>query len=219
MRKGPGIFIFTFSLIALIGVHSTLSASGVFAAAQATTAPSIFIQNPRGGQALQGIEIIEGKIRGEGFTSGKISFSYPAEEDKTWFYIADIKPGTEESSQTSYKVEWDTTQITDGNYNIRVVAEYKGKATIFELIPNLRIRNHSPVETSTPAPVDSQVEVEVPLMPTRGSVSQNTPTPLPGNPAVLDSIDLYQALIFSGILVTSLFLIGGIYVRIRNRFR
>ena len=175
--------------------------------------------NPREGQALQGIEIIEGKIRGEGFTSGKISFSYTSEEDKTWFFIADIKPGAEESSQTSFKMEWDTTQITDGNYDIRVVAEYEGKATIFELIPNLRSRNHCPVETSTPAPRDSQEEVEVTLIPTRGSVSLNTPTPLPENPAVLDSMDLYKVLIISGILVLSLFLIGGIYLRIKNRFR
>ena len=139
----------------------------ILAGVQSTTAPSIFIQNPREGQALQGIEIIEGKIRGEGFTSGKISFGYGVEEDKTWFFIADIKPGAEESSQSPFKVEWDTTQITDGNYDIRVVAEYEEKATIFELIPNLRIRNHSPVETSTPAPVDSQAEVEITLMPTK----------------------------------------------------
>ena len=34
---------------------------------QATILKSIFIQSPREGQALQGVQIIEGKIRGEGF--------------------------------------------------------------------------------------------------------------------------------------------------------
>ena len=122
---------------------------------QATIVKSIFIQSPREGQALQGVEILEGKIRGEGLLKGTIHFSYsdsPAPE-RTWFYIGDIEGENQDSSQTAFQVEWDTTQITDGDYDLRVVAEYSGGAAIFELVPNLRIRNHSPVETATPAPL------------------------------------------------------------------
>ena len=189
-------------------------------AAQAPTiSPSIFIQSPREGQALQGIVTIEGKIRGEGFTSGKLSFSYAADGPETWFFIADILPGAEESSQTSVKVEWDTTQITDGNYHLRLVAEYDGRATIFELIPNLRVRNHSPVETSTPAPTDSQENADLAVTPTRRSAPQETPTPLPENPAVLKSDDLYRVLSITGILILGAFLIGSIYLRVKKGFR
>jgi hypothetical protein len=193
------------------------------AAAQAPTiSPGIFIQSPREGQALQGIEIIEGKIRGQGFTSGKLSFSYAADGAETWFFIADIMPGAEESSQTSVKVEWDTTQITDGNYHLRLVAEYDGRATIFELIPNLRVRNHSPVETSTPAPAGTQEDVDhtdYTATPTRRSAPQKTPTPLPENPVVLESNDLYRVLIITGILVMGAFLVGAIYLRVKKGFR
>ncbi len=190
------------------------------AAAQAPTiSPSIFIQSPREGQALQGIETIEGKIRGEGFISGKLSFSYAADGPETWFFIADILPGAEEGSQTSVKVEWDTTQITDGNYHLRLVAEYDGRATIFELIPNLRVRNHSPVETSTPAPADTQENADHAVTPTRRSAPQKTPTPLPENPAVLESNDLYRVLIITGILILGAFLIGAIYLRVKKGFR
>jgi hypothetical protein len=190
------------------------------AAAQAPTiSPSIFILSPREGQALQGIVTIEGKIRGEGFTSGKLSFSYAVDGPETWFFIADIMPGAEESSQTAVKVEWDTTQITDGNYNLRLVAEYEGKATIFELIPNLRVRNHSPIETSTPAPAGIQEDTDLSATPTRRSLAQETPTPLPDNPAVLDSNDLYRVLSITGILVLSAFLIGTIYLRVKKGFR
>jgi hypothetical protein len=190
------------------------------AAAQAPTiSPSIFILSPREGQALQGIVTIEGKIRGEGFTSGKLSFSYAVDGPETWFFIADIMPGAEESSQTAVKVEWDTTQITDGNYNLRLVAEYEGKATIFELIPNLRVRNHSPIETSTPAPAGIQEDTDRSVTPTRRSLAQETPTPLPDNPAVLDSNDLYRVLSITGILVLSAFLIGTIYLRVKKGFR
>lgn len=193
------------------------------AAAQAPTiSPSIFIQSPREGQALQGIETIEGKIRGEGFTSGKLSFSYAADGPETWFFIADIMPETEEGSQTSVKVEWDTTQITDGNYNLRLVAEYEGKATIFELIPNLRVRNHSPIETSTPAPTGIQEDVDNTdrtVTPTGKSSAQETPTPLPDNPAVLESNDLYRVLSVTGILVLGAFLIGAIYLVVKKDVR
>ncbi len=190
------------------------------AAAQAPTiSPSIFILSPREGQALQGIETIEGKIRGEGFISGKLSFRYAADGPETWFFIADILPGAEEGSQTSVKVEWDTTQITDGNYHLRLVAEYDGRATIFELIPNLRVRNHSPVETSTPAPVDTQENADHAATLTPRSAPQKTPTPLPENPAVLESDDLYRVLSITGILILGAFLIGAIYLRVKKGFR
>jgi len=189
------------------------------AAAQAPTiAPSIFIQNPREGQALQGIEIIEGKIRGDGFSAGKLAFSYAMEGADTWFFIEDIFPTGEESSQTSFKVEWDTTQITDGNYHLRLVAEYEGKATIFELIQNLRVRNLSPIETATIAPVGNQDEMDQTATPTRKPVLQNTPTPLPENPVVVETNQLYRALFITGILVIGVFLIALIYIRVRNRF-
>ena len=190
------------------------------AAAQAPTiSPSIFILSPREGQALQGIETIEGKIRGEGFISGKLSFSYAADGAETWFFIVDIMPGAEESSQTSVKVEWDTTQITDGNYHLRLVAEYDGRATIFELVPNLRVRNHSPVETSTPAPADTQENADHAITPTPRSAPQKTPTPLPENPAVLESDDLYRVLSITGILILGAFLVGAIYLRVKKGFR
>ena len=201
-------------ILVLNGFHQVQPA----AAQAATTAPSIFIQNPREGQALQGIEIIEGKIRGDGFSAGKLTFSYAMEGADTWFFISDIFPAEEESSQTSFKVEWDTTQITDGNYHLRLVAEYEGKATIFELIQNLRVRNQSPVETATLAPVENQDEMDQTPTPTREPIPQNSPTLLPENPVVLETNQLYRVLFITGILVIGGFLIGIIYFRVRNKF-
>ena len=189
------------------------------AALAPTISPSIFIQNPREGQPLQGVELIEGKIRGEGLISGKLSFSYAEEGAETWFFIADIIPEVEESSQTSFTVEWDTTQITDGNYHLRVIADYEGRATIFELIPNLRIRNNTAVETSTPAPEEIlDAELSTPMSTTR-TYPIKTPTPLPDNPAVLESMVLYRILFISVMLVFVVFIFGGVYLRIKNRER
>jgi len=187
--------------------------------AQGTIAPSIFVQSPREGQALQGVELLDGRIRGDGFIQGKIAFSYAGASDPTWFFIADILPGADGGAQTSFQVEWDTTQITDGNYDLRVVAEYQDGAAIYELIPNLRIRNHSPVETATPAPVSEDSTAEQIPTTTIEPTPENTPTPLPPNPAEVQSGDLYKVLRFSGITVVVLFIVGGIYWQIKNRDR
>jgi hypothetical protein len=213
VKKNCFLVTLVLVLVVFIGIRPVLSAPNP----QATIAQSIFIQSPREGQALQGLEIIEGKIRGEGFIQGKISFSYADVENPTWFFITDVDPGRDDSSQASFKLDWDTNQITDGNYNLRVVAEYQTGPTIFELIPDLRIRNHSPVETSTPAPIVEEGTPEATATPTPEPIIENTPTPLPDNPVVIKSESLLRSLAGSGILVLAVFLAGGIYWFIKIR--
>jgi len=188
---------------------------------QATIEKSIFIQSPREGQAFQGIEIIEGKIRGEGFQKGIIHFSYSnsSSQERTWFFIADIQGENQDSSQAPFRVEWDTSQITDGDYDLRVVAEYSGGAAIFELIPNLRIRNHTPVETPTPAPLADDGSDDLPSPSTPTAPMRSTPTSLPSNPAEVQSDDLQRVLVISGIVVAGSFFLGMIYWHIFNRAR
>ena len=209
----------SFILLALIGFLAALPGAAQVAAAQATISPSILIISPREGQALQGIDIIEGKIRGDGLAAGKISFRYASEGQETWFFVADLSPDNEEGSQTSFKVEWDTTQITDGNYHLRVVAEYEDSAKIFEQILNLRVRNHSPVETSTPAPEFTQESSTARLTTTIKSSPAPMPTPLPKNPAEIETSDLTRVLIISGVVILVAFLVGGIYALVKSGFR
>ena len=211
MKKNTGLILLIFIFL-LLNTRQALSAPP----AQSTIAPSIFIQSPRDGQALQGLELLDGRIRGDGFIRGKIAFSYAGVPDPTWFFIADIQPGADGSAQTSFLVEWDTTQITDGNYDLRVVAEYKDGAAIYELIPELRIRNHTPVETATAVPVsEDSAPGEMPSA-TIEPIPENTSTPLPPNPAEVRSSDLYQVLKISGIGVVVLFIVGGIYWQIKK---
>jgi hypothetical protein len=215
VRKIPWLIALIFPLSLLLITQPVLSAPP----AQGTIAPSIFIQSPREGQALQGVELLDGRIRGDGFTQGKIAFSYAGVPDPTWFFIADILPGSEDGAQTSFQVEWDTTQITDGNYDLRVVAVYQDGAAIYELIPNVRIRNHSTIETATPAPVSEESTGGLNPTSTLQPTPASTPTPLPPNPAEVKSSDLYQVLQFSGIAVVVLFIVGGIYWQVKNRGR
>jgi hypothetical protein len=223
VRKFPSILLLVGCLLILIAVcgHGNAKASsGPGPAIQATIAPSIFIQSPREGQALQGVETIEGKIRGDGLLEGKVSFSYAGQsggDETTWFFIADIEPEVEDSSQASFKINWDTSQITDGNYDLRVVARYRGGGAIFELVPNIRIRNLSAVETPTPGPAPVG-ETQAPTEPAASPVPvRDAPTALPPNPVVLESESLFRTWRGVGIGVAVLFLLGGIYWFIQNR--
>ena len=214
-------FILTFLLLlALITFHVPIS---VLAGPnpQATIERSIFIQSPREGKALQGIEIIEGKIRGEGFTKGTIHFSYSdtQAQERTWFFLADIEGENQSSSQTAFEVEWDTTKITDGNYDLRVVAEYSGGAAIFELVENLRIRNHSPVETATPGSALEGASDDLPLPPSDTPEAKKTATPLPPNPVEVQAGDLHRVMLISGVVVAGVFFVGIIYWYLSNRAR
>jgi hypothetical protein len=213
VRKFAWISALFLPLFALLGAGPVFSAPP----SQATIAQSIFIQSPREGQALQGIEIIEGKIRGDGFSRGKISFSYAGVENPTWFFIADIESEGADSSQASFKVEWDTSQITDGNYHLRVVAEYSSGPAIFELIPDLRIRNHSPVETSTPALVQEDGRIEITPSASPEPVLETLVPTLPLNPVVIKSEGLSRVLLGSGVFVVLAFAAGGLYWLIKYR--
>jgi hypothetical protein len=202
-------------------IITLLNVRPVFGAppAQATIAPSIFIQSPRQGQALQGVEIIEGKIRGEGLLEGKISFSYARTEgeETTWFFIADVFPSAEDSSQASFKVDWDTSLITDGDYKLRVIARYRDGSSIFELVSGLRVRNYSPVETPTPGLVQPGESPGAAPVETHPATIESTPVALPVNPLVIQSENLRRTLIASGIGVGMLFAAGGIYWLIKYR--
>ena len=212
MRKAPWLVLVLFLILALAAFQSPGSAL-VGPQPQSTIERSIFIQNPRVGQALQGVEIIEGKIRGEGFLQGSIHFGYSDSltQERTWFFIADISRENQDSSQTTYLVEWDTTQITDGDYELRVLAEYEGGAAIFELVPDLRIRNHSPVETEAPGSPTEGAGDGSPFPPSATLEPESTPTPLPPNPVEVRAGDLQRVLRISGIVVAGIFFIGIIY--------
>lgn len=212
MRKGTAFILVSLSLLVIISLQvPDLALAGPNP--QSTIVKSIFIQSPREGQALQGVEIIEGKMRGEGYLQGTIHFSYsdtPA-QDRTWFFIADIEGENLDSSQTAFLVEWDTTQISDGDYDLRVVAEYSEGSAIFELVPNLRVRNHTPVETAAAESTSEVEDNEPPLPPSSTPGPEETSTPLPPNPAEVRSDELQGVLQISAIAVAGIFIIGMIY--------
>ena len=80
--------------------------------------------------------------------SWEITFSYIEGSTETWFLIdeSDLSVTDEMLS------EWDTTTISDGNYNLRITIFLERERKTHFIVDNLRVRNYTQVETDTPNP-------------------------------------------------------------------
>jgi hypothetical protein len=172
--------------------------------------PGIAVDLPRPGEALQGVVTITGSSDVPGMVSMEVSFAYHDDPTQTWFLIAESKqPVTSGTLAT-----WDTTTITDGDYDLRLLIFLKDGTHQQVVVSGLRVRNYTPVETSTPQPVPSgtaQVVItDTPLPPTVTPIPL-TPTPFPPNPAQLSQVDYLSGLTLGGIMVLVLFAGIGLY--------
>jgi hypothetical protein len=180
------------------------------------------ITSPLPGQALQGSVLITGNTVVEGFQSAELSFSYSNNPLDTWFFIQQYLAPIADSGL----VHWDTTTISDGNYTLRLVVTKSDGSLETALIPGLRVRNYTPIETDTPTPViptetlpprATPIPTHTP-MPTE-TAPPSLPTPPPTNPAVLSTQEVYTSL-FKGILAAfGLFALAGLYHTARSLFR
>ncbi len=182
---------FGFALVfcAVLAFSLISRTSPTFGYAQVTPVPDIMIVSPQAGQALQGVVSIMGRTSLSGFRSAEVLFGYANDPSQTWFFISDSTTPVE----AGLLAEWDTSTLTDGNYTLRLVVNRLDKSRAVAIVPGLRIRNYSPVETDTPAPI-SAPEASVTPVPGGGlqtpkpSLPSTTPapptiTPLPSNPA------------------------------------
>lgn len=181
--------------------------------------PTVIITSPGDGQALKGMVGITGSTDIQGFASASLSFSYSEHPTQTWFLIqSGIQPVTDTAL-----AEWDTTTITDGMYDLQLVVNRQSGEPLVYTVRNLRVRNYTPVETSTPTPV---TPTSTPL-PGDTPVPSVTPTPtdtpvpptatdLPPNPAQISRQDLRLSLGKGAIFTVGLFALLGIYFSVKN---
>jgi hypothetical protein len=211
-------------LCALLALTPAGYARGSFAYAQVTPVPDIMIVAPQPGQALQGVVSIMGRTSVSAFRSAEVLFGYANDPSQTWFFITESTTPVE----AGLLAEWDTSTLTDGNYTLRLVVNRTDKSRVVMIVPGLRIRNYSPVETDTPAPISTPAasatslpgdgpQPTKPALPSATSVPP-TITPLPPNPAVLSSGDItdnfLRGAVGTGIALAAL----GLYLAIRKLF-
>jgi len=201
-----------------------LPTSSARAQQQTPTPPVTAIITPHPGQAVQGNLSITGTTAIQNFQSVEITFSYANNPTDTWFLISlSDKPVSNGSLG-----QWDTSTITDGTYTLRMVVTLKDGTRQTALVPNLRVRNYTPVETETPTPA-----IPTPTEVTPTSPSASTPTPsftpipsqtpipptathLPPNPAQLSQAEIVTSIGKGAFAVAALFAMGLLYQALRS---
>ena len=176
------------------------------------------IISPEPGQALQGTILIIGEVSTEDIRKIELSFSYADNPRHTWFLIQEI----EENISPQINMEWDTNALTDGQYTLRMVVT-TGEEQFITFVPGLRVRNYSVIETSTPhpsatpAPEDTRAPPATPTMTI--TPIPLTATPLPPNPAQINSSDIGLSIGKGAALAVGLFAVFGLYQFVRNKSR
>ncbi len=178
-------------------------------------APGVHLQSPRGGEALQGSVPILGNTDVEGFQSASLFFGYQGDSTHTWFLIAQsdqpVKDGT--------LAQWDTTTITDGDYDLRLRVTRSDGSQEVANVEGLRVRNYSAIETSTPPPV-TPTATSLPgetVVPTKSVTSAPpTGTPFPPNPAQITTLDVAGSMGKGALAILGLFALLGVYQGIRS---
>lgn len=176
----------------------------------------VTIKIPSPGQALQGTILIEIQIDQEEFVSAELSFSYSADKRDTWFLISDW----DDVPTGGFNAEWDTTTITDGEYDLRLVVltEEDQHTTI---IPGIRVRNYTPIETNTPFPTNTPAPEDT-IAPTMTQTSTITPlpptvTPLPSNPAHINNRQIASSIGNGALIAISAMTLIGLYQFVLHR--
>lgn len=184
----------------------------------AQDSPQIAITSPKPGDVLRGQVNITGTTSIQGFLSAQLDFSYASASDETWFPIQTLSQPVLDASLYT----WDTTTITDGNYNLRLRV-FLDDGSVQEATVPITLQNDVQ-PTSTPAPTATPEEVTVlvptPFLlaasPTPTARPRSTPTPLPANPVSLDPKIVYSSFGRGALVILGVFAIAGIILRIRR---
>ncbi len=146
-----------------------------------------------------------------GFVSAEVAFTYAGDTTGTWFLIAT----SNQPVNLDTLATWDTTTITDGDYILRVRVYLKDGSSLDVPVPNLRVRNYTPVETPTPAPT-AILPTATPI-PTLTATPFPSPTPLPTNPAILTPADVSKSIAYGGLGAVFFLIVIGVYLGLRRR--
>jgi hypothetical protein len=169
------------------------------------------INSPKTGDVLQGVVVVDGSSDIDGFVSAEISFAFTDDPTGTWFLLAI----NNQPVSNNRLVSWDTTVITDGNYVLRMrISLVSGPAKEI-LVSDLRVRNYTSMETLTPPPITPAATI----IPTRAATVTGYPTPtvLARNPATLTPLDVSASVVYGGSAAIFMFIIIGIYLRLRRK--
>lgn len=179
----------------------------------------IVIIAPSPGQALQGRVAILGSTAVDGFQTYELTFTYFGESTDTWFLIQESNTPILEGELA----QWDTSLITDGDYSLRLTVTLIDGRKLTELVPLVRVRNYTLIETDTPSPTLTLAPMIT--VPATGYLTLATmaipssPTPLPTNPASLSMEQIASGWEKGVIIVLSVMALFGLYQALHRSIR
>lgn len=172
------------------------------------------ISSPRAGEALQGVAAVRGSTDVVDFESAELSFAYQDGGEEIWFLIANLS----EPAENDLLAEWDTTTIADGTYQLRLRVVLNDGNDLETIVPDLRVRNYSAVETSTPQASELQ-RTEAPQPTVEPGTAMPTLTALPENPAAVTHAEVLASIRWGAILAVAVFVTLGIILGLRSLAR
>jgi hypothetical protein len=105
---------------------------------------------PTDGEVLRGTITIRGNTDVVGFKSFVLEFAYEnGTNDTTWFLITE----SDQKVADGVLATWDTQQITDGDYRMRLTVYLDDDKPEYDTVTDLKVRNYTPLredEVSTP---------------------------------------------------------------------
>lgn len=187
--------------------------------AQTEPPPAPQITAPIEGAALQGLVQINIRTGQEDFQQAELSFAYASNHRGAWFLIWESDQPLEAGELTV----WDTTTISDGDYDLRLTVIDAQGEELQSLVRGLRVRNYTTIETSTPAPTLQQAPTftSTPTPPPTNTApaSFGSVDDLPANPASLDAGRIQTVILRAGLVVLLIFILVGLYAYLRSRLR
>ena len=153
------------------------------------------IADPQPGQVLRGVALIRGAAEHPAFDHYEVSFAYEPNPTASWFAIEAAGGAAVPGGQLA---SWDTTQIADGAYQLRLqVFVTTGEAPLEFITAGLIVANFVPLPTASTTPQATAVAIAtasvatVPVS-TPPSAASDLPTSTPavspsGMPAISPS--------------------------------
>jgi hypothetical protein len=173
------------------------------------------ILSPLPDSPVQGTLTVTGSTDLPGFDYAELSFSYTGAQPESWFLIQQLRTPVKEGPLAM----WDTTTIADGNYRLRLQVFFSGGKVVETFTGGLRVRNYTPVETSTPTTIRA-VDIRPAASATPPPASptpRSTPTALLPNPAQVPPESLFTSLGWGAGAVVLLFILLAFYQAAHNQ--
>ncbi len=172
------------SIIILAAIGAALIVAPVRLPAALGTAT---IADPQPGQALRGVVLIRGTAQQPGFDHYEVSFSYEPNPTADWFAIEAAGSSPVQNGQLA---SWDTTQIADGDYQLRLrVFSSDGGAPLEFVTAGLAVANSVPL----PAASATSPATAVATVPTTDAPAPTTTPAVASSTAVSTAVSIAPA--------------------------